>query len=506
MPTVTRKQFLAAGAAAAATPFARSARGQAGAPSGNRPKNVLFLMTDQHKPDCLAVEGDRVVRTPNLDGLAGTALRFSSAYCTNPVCAPSRASFMTGLYTHNNQTWNNGTVWPYRHKTMAHAFTGAGYMSALIGKMHFVDGQTHGFDYRLDFNDWWQQLGPQTKLYAEELSRRNSGSGMPQIDDLWRDFDDPWKGVRELDDRKGAVHVGRASRIPEDHHFEDFVARESIRFLKNHGREQPFFLVSSLLKPHDPFMPGKRFAEMFRTEDMKLPATWGKADLNAIPRRVRDSIQQSAPCPELLDPAMARLHMAMYYGNLAHADDALGQVLQALRDLDLEKDTIVVYTSDHGEMLGEHGLWQKFQFYDPSCGVPLMFRVPGMTEAGARCTVPVSLVQLMPTLCELCGLTAPQKPDGESLADLLRQPGQKKETKVYAEYDLHTPNAKYMIRSGDYKYSHWMNDMPELYHLRDDPREMRNLAILPEHKSRVEDLKAQLFAWHQPEPVQRKGA
>jgi choline-sulfatase len=489
---ITRKQFLAS-SAASALPFARSAAAQSG--RATQPKNVLFLMTDQHKPDCLGVEGDRVARTPNIDSFAKTAVRFSDAYCANPVCTPSRASILTGLYTHNHRAWSNAVPWPFEHKTMAHAFSQAGYMSALIGKMHFVDAQTHGFDYRLDFNDWFQQLGPQTKLYAEELSRRNSGSGQPQIDDLWRDFDDPWIGVRELDNRTGAVHVGRASKIPEDHHFENFVARESIRFLKNHGKEQPFFLISSLLKPHDPFMPGKRFADMFRPVDMRLPDTWGKVDLNAIPKRVRNTIERDNP---LADPAVARAHIAMYYANLAHADDALGQVLQALRDLDLEKDTIVIYSSDHGEMLGEHGLWQKFQFYDPSCGVPLMFRVPGMTEAGSRCSVPVSLVQLMPTLCELCSLTPPHNPDGKSVVDLIQHPGQKEETKVYAEFDLETPNAKYMMRSGDYKYSFWVNDMPELYHMVDDPKEMRNLAILNDHKGRVEDMRAQLFDWHRP--------
>jgi choline-sulfatase len=493
---ITRKQFLASSAAATALPFTLSAAAQAR--RGTRPKNVLFLMTDQHKPDCLGVEGDRIARTPNLDGFAKTAMRFSNAYCTNPVCTPSRASILTGLHTHNHRTWHNTTPWPFEHKTMAHAFSGAGYMSALIGKMHFVDAQTHGFDYRLDFNDWWQQIGPEAKLYAEELSRANSGSGMPQIDDLWRDFGDPWKGGREPDDRKGAVHIGRASKIPEQHHFENFVARESIRFLKNHGKDQPFFLISSLLKPHDPFMPAQRFADMFQAQDMKLPETLGKVNLNTIPKRVRNAIERNAPCPELMDPANALTHLAMYYANLAHADDALGQVLRALKELDLEKDTIVIYASDHGEMLGEHGLWQKFQFYDPSCGVPLMFRVPGMTDAGGRCETPVSLVDLMPTLCELCGVTPPGKYDGASVVEMIRQPKLKKQTNVYAEFDLQTPNAKYMMRSGDYKYSFWVNDMPELYHMRDDPKEMQNLAILPEHKSRVADFHTQLLAWHRP--------
>jgi choline-sulfatase len=245
-------------------------------------------------------------------------------------------------------------------------------------------------------------------------------------------------------------------------------------------------------------MPGQRFADMFRPGDMTLPDTWGKVDLDRVPKRVRNNIERNPGCPELLDPVQARSHIAMYYANLAHADDALGQILQALRDLDLEKDTIVVYASDHGEMLGEHGLWQKFQFYDPSCGVPLMFRVPGVTEAGARCSVPVSLVQLMPTLCDICGLNPPGKVDGESMADLVRQPNLAKKTKVYAEFDLQTPAAKYMLRDGDFKYTFWVNDMPELYDMRRDPKEMRNLAILPEHKGRVEDMRSELFAWHRP--------
>ena len=489
---ITRQRFLST-AVAAGWPLL--------AQSGRKKKNVLFLMSDQHKPDCLGAEGDPVARTPHLDAFAKSAVRFRSAYCTDPVCTPSRASILTGLYSHHHRAFNNTTPWPFQHKTMAHAFSRAGYMSALIGKMHFVDAQTHGFDYRLDFNDWWQQLGPQTKLYAEELSRRNSGSGMPQSDDLWRDFGDPWTGMRELDDRQSAVHIGRVSKIPEERHFENFVARESIRFLKNHGREQPFFLISSLLKPHDPFMPAQRFADLFRPEDMKLPETFGKVALNTVPKEVRNRITN--PQSELRDPEKAKIHMAMYYANLAHADDALGQVLQALRDLDLEKDTIVIYASDHGEMLGEHGLWQKFQFYDPSCGVPLMFRVPGMAEAEARCESPVSLVDLMPTLCELCGLTPPGPVDGVSLVDLIRQPKLAKNRNVYAEFALQTPNAKYMMRSGGYKYTYRANDMPELYHLRDDPKEMRNLAIEREHQGRVADLQAQLFAWHRPEEVKR---
>jgi choline-sulfatase len=488
---LTRKQFLTLGTAPL---LSRFSFGQ----SGPRPKNVLLLMSDQHRPHALGVDGNPYARTPNLDGLARSAVRFDSVYCSNPVCVPSRASLLTGLYTHNHGALNNSIPWPFEKKTIAHHLGRAGYMTALIGKMHFVDAQTHGFDYHLDFNDWYQYLGPKTKLYADELSRANSGSGMPQIDDLWRDAGDPWKGLRTLDDREGFVHLGRASKMAEQDHFESFVARESVRFLRNHGRRQPFFLISSFLKPHDPFMPAERFAAMFKAEDMKLPESWGKVELSTVPHEIADSIGKNGPSPEVRSEAQARQRMAMYYANLAQMDDCLGKVLAALRELDLEKDTIVLYTADHGEMLGEHGLWQKFVFYEPSVGVPLIVRVPGLTPADARSKTPVSLVSVLPTVLELCGISMPSGLDGESMVRDLKEPGRTRDTTVYSEYNLGNNRAKYMIRRGDFKYCWYKSDTPELYDLRKDPQEMRNLATAAEYKAKVEEMKDQLFAWHRP--------
>ena len=495
---MTRKEFLALGAAAA-LPLRKLALAQ----RSGRPKNVLLLMSDQHKPHALGADGDPVARTPNLDALARSGTRFDGAYCSNPVCVPSRASLLTGLYTHNHGAYNNSVPWPFDKKTIAHHLGRAGYMTALIGKMHFVDPQTHGFDYRLDFNDWYQYLGPKTKLYADELSRANSGSGLPQIEALWRDFGDPWKDARSLDDRQGPVDVGRASKMAEQDQFESFVARESIRFLKNHGKRQPFFLISSFLKPHDPFMPSERFAKMFRAEEMKLPPTWDKVDLSTVPKEIAESIRNNRPTPELRDAEQAKRRIALYYANLAQMDDCAGKVLATLRELDLDKDTIVLYTTDHGEMLGEHGLWQKFVFYEASCGVPLIFRVPGVTHQNARSKTLVSQVQIMATLLELCGVTVPAGLDGESLVADLHEPGRTRDTTVYSEFNLNTPRAKYMVRRGDFKYCHYTNDTPELYNLRDDPQEMHNLASAVAHKPKVEEMRAQLFAWH---PGARTGA
>src|SRR5262249_31101818 len=154
--TMTRKQVLSTGAGFF---ISRPALPQA----ASRSRNILLPMGDQHKPAALGLYSDRIAKTPQPDDLCRSSGRFGRAYGTNPVCVPSRASLLTGLYTHHHGAYNNTTPWPFEHKTVAHHFSRAGYMTALIGKMHFVDAQTHGFDYRLDFNDRFQYLGPKTK-------------------------------------------------------------------------------------------------------------------------------------------------------------------------------------------------------------------------------------------------------------------------------------------------------------------------------------------------------
>lgn len=465
-----------------------------------RPKNVLLIMADQHKPQALGVAGDRVARTPNLDSLAESGVLFPHAYCSDPVCITSRASMLTGRSVHNLKPY---ATWPFGCKTLAHYFGQAGYVSAMIGKMHFMDAQTHGFDYLLQFNDWYQYLGPKTRLYAEETYYPDTGEGLPQIESLWRGSGDPWSGTIDRDGRQGLALVGRISALPEEDHFESFVARESIRFLEQFGKKQPFVLISSFLKPHAPFIPAERFGKMFHPQDMTLPETWGKVDLATVPKIIRERIRYNSVTPELHDPEQAKLRIAMYYACLAQTDDNVGKILRALQELGLEQDTIIIYTADHGEMLAEHGLWQKFVFYESSVGVPLIFRVPGLTSADAQCRTPVSHIQLLPTLADLCGVPGPSELDGTSLTELLRDPNRTLDTKVFAVHALESKAARYMLRHGDYKYSYYVNDMPELYDLRTDPVEMKNLALLPEHKDKVDEMKRELFAWHVPEEGQQ---
>ena len=217
----------------------RQALSLAAAPLASaRPKNVLLLMTDEHKPHALGIDGDPLARTPNLDALARTSVRFDNAYCTSPVCVPSRFSLMTGLYPHQGKVWGNLNGWPSEAKTLGDCFSAAGYATANIGKLHAVSEGKHGFHELLEMRDWLDSIGGKARIWKEEMDK--SGA----------------------DGRKGPVHVGRVSELAEEDHFESFVARESIRFLNQHRRE-PFFLVSSFIKPHDPFMPAARWAKLF---------------------------------------------------------------------------------------------------------------------------------------------------------------------------------------------------------------------------------------------------
>lgn len=497
MSSLSRRRFLshtAFATAAAVLPTGASVESPAQTKprSGDlRPANVLLIMSDQHMPAAMGAAGNTVVKTPNLDAFAKTGVMFDCVYCADPVCTPSRASLLTGLHVHHHHTPSNKTPWPFENKTLAHYLGRAGYMTALIGKMHFVDGQTHGFDVNMQFNDWYQQLGPKTRVVAEEILEPNSGSGLPQIDALWENGD-PWTGHITRDDREGYVLVGRPSELDEQDHFESYVARESIRFLKVHGKEQPFFLCSSFLKPHNPFTPAVRFANMYHSHEMKLPETWGKVDLTTQPKYVRQAIITGGAAPEVLDIGGAQKRVAAYYGCVTQMDDCTGKLLKALEELELERDTIVVYTSDHGDMLGNRGMWEKNFFYEQSVRVPLIVRVPGVTQAGARCASPISQVQMVATLLQLCGIEIPGGLDGRSFVPCLRNPSTFIPQDILAEREMFSPRAGYMLRSGDLKYCYSVHDMPELYDLKNDPEEMKNLALLPVYSGKCGEMKAKL--------------
>jgi arylsulfatase A-like enzyme len=458
-------------------------------------------MSDQHAYRALGAYGSRDVRTPALDRLARTGVRFDRAYTPSPVCVPARFALLTGRYPHTTGCVGNDTPLPLRERTVAHWLRDRGYLTAFVGKLHPVAPHTGGFDYYVDFGHYYDFLGPRVERFARAMGARNSGCGVPWIDRLHR----TGAGAAGASSPWGAPPPGRPTgdALPLEDHFDRFVAHEAIRFLHDHA-EEPFVLVVSFLAPHAPFAPPPEFAT-YRPAELSLPVT-ATARPPASPAVSPGNLDPHGGwfLPPPGDPRRdgeAREWLAAYYGNVSHLDAAAGRVLDALADLGLAEDTLVVYTSDHGELAYEHGLFGKGLFYEGSVRVPLIVRCPGVTRPGTATTDLTDLTDVLPTTLELTGLREATGLDGHSLVPTLASaggpatPGAAGRPFAFSEIGFpHRP--RYMLRSERWKYNHY-TDPPacELFDLQDDPQETRNLADDPRAAAARARLSARLLEW-----------
>lgn len=487
---LTRKRFLQMAAATPAVAAASGAAKAAGAPGSKT--NVLIIMTDQHRRDYMTAAGNPIVPTPNIDRIAARGVRFTNAMCQYPVCAASRMSMLSGLYAHSTGTINNTDLLPWTTPTMAHHFGTQGYHTGLIGKMHFNDAHTHGFHYHLGFNDWFMYLGPKMQHYADEIANHpigpkffdtvnDDGSGLPELAGVWGK-QSPWVGH--------VNRMGLASTLEPEDQFDAFVGRESSRFLERAGKE-PFLLIASFLRPHPPLHPPLPWADQYPVEKMDLPPV---GDVLQYPQRVRRQIDTF----QKLGPERLRQHRAGYLGNLAYVDMCVGELYQSLERLDLLKNTVVIYTSDHGEMDGDHGLYQKFCLFDPSVGVPLIVSQPGTLPEGKVNHAPVELSGMWPTLADLTGAPAPKHIETRSFANLVRNPDAAGPEAAFSEYNLRAATDCYMVRTRRYKYIYNHGDIPELYDLESDPGEKVNRGGDVGLSKVRNELHDRLIAWYDP--------
>jgi choline-sulfatase len=483
---LSRKQFLQTAAVAPSL----IPKAMQGAATAGRP-NVLVIMTDQHRREYMTAAGSALVPTPNIDRIAARGVRFTNAVCPYPVCAASRASLLSGLYPHTHGVINNTDLLDWRTRTVAHHFSDAGYHTGLIGKMHFNDGHTHGFQYFLGFNDWFMYLGPKVQAYADEIANHpigpkffetvnDDGSGLPELPGVWGGKL-PWAG-----------HVNRmgfASGIAPEDQFDAFVARESVRFLERYGKGEPFFLVTSFLKPHPPLHPPRPWDERYPVDKVVLPPV---GDVEQYPK----SVQQRIAGFQRLGDERLRAHRAGYLGNLAYVDTCVGEVYRSLERLGLLENTIVVYTADHGEMDGDHGLYQKFCLFDPSVGVPLIVSYPGKLPEGKISHELVEYLGIYPTVAELSDTSGPRGIDAASFAELVRRPDGKGPEAVFSEFNLKARTDCYMVRTKRYKYIYNRGDRAELYDLEADPRENVNREADTSLARVRGELHDRLMAWH----------
>ncbi len=425
-------------------------------PASDRP-NILLFMVDQLTAHVLGPYGGTVCRTPVIDRLAARGTVFDQASCSYPLCSPSRASMMTGRLPSRIGAWDNGSELPAGVPTVAHYLRRQGYYTCLSGKMHFVGpDQHHGFEERLT-----------TEIYPADFS----WTPAPEVRDAADRFG---AGVSSVETILESGPMARTMQIDYDEDVTHHAVREIYHRARSDDR-RPFFLTVSLTQPHDPFVTTPPWWDLYDGISIDPPRV-PPISLDARdPHSRMLHAHYGQDRTEIDTEATLRARRA-YYGMTSHIDAMLGQVLDALEASGLAEDTIVVFTSDHGEMLGERGMWFKKTLFEPALSVPLILAGPGIPRG--RVETPVSLMDLLPTLADLAGTTLVTPHDGQSLCPLMA--GSTAHGPVLAEHlDGGTDAPRVMLRDGSLKLVLSAAYPPMLHDLAADPLELTDLAADP---------------------------
>lgn len=467
---VSRRDALRAlGGAVAGIPFLGRLRAQ-DAPAN---PNVLFIMTDDQRQDAMSAYGNTILKTPNMDRIAAEGIRFTEAFVTNSLCAPSRVSYLTGLYSHAHGVVTNGDGPQFYNgpgirkdqRTFVELLREAGYHTGLVGKWH-LKSEPRGFDEWVIFP--WQGEYRDPELIAEGTHLRARG------------------------------------------HADDVVGDQALEFLKHRPQNQPFCLLFQFKSPHRTWLPAERHAHAFDDIEIPLPPTL-EEKLEGKPEAVRAAEMALADMPDYRElvpanlPAAERrrrnyeLMVKNYYRVLLSVDENVGRVLDFLDANGLTRNTIVVYTSDNGFFLGEHGLYDKRLMYEPSIRVPMAIRHPATIAAGQVDKEHMLLnVDIAPTLLQLAGVPVPQGLHGRSATPLLRGadvPWRDAFLYEYFEYPAgHCVRKNRGVRTKRWKLIHFFEQPQEweLYDLESDPLERTNLANDRRHAATLASLKIRM--------------
>jgi len=418
--------------------------------------------------------GNRVINTPILDDLSRQAVTFENAYCQNPLCVPSRASLITGRYSRNIGIYENQQILEPNCVTFPRVLSASGYRTCLIGKSHFNGEQYHGYQAR-----------PYGDLYGQAHQpdpRRTPESGAAGLG--------------------GLIKNAGPSGIPLPLTQTEICVAESAKWLQTHvdlHPDQPFCLSVHFDKPHFPVRPPVEYFAKYDGRINPPDVLEGYYD-RAVPfvRRAMDRFASE-------DQDCAR-YLAAYYGCVEWVDNAIGRLLQVLDYLELSENTVVVYASDHGDLCGDKGAWNKTLFFDSSAKVPLLIRYPGNFSAGLRVANPVGLIDLFPTFCDLAQISVSEECDGQSLMPLLTQTGMFDREEIYSESAfLGSPlDAGCMIRKGEWKYCYYRDGYEELYNLTEDPGEWNNLASHEAHRTIQDEFREKVITFWRPEEYEER--
>ncbi|MFX0545598.1 choline-sulfatase [Roseovarius sp. S1116L3] len=422
--------------------------------------NILIFMVDQLNGTFFPDGPAEWLHAPNLKRLAARSTRFANAYTASPLCAPGRASFMSGLLPSRSRVYDNAAEFAADIPTYAHHLRRAGYQTCLSGKMHFVGpDQMHGFEDRLT-----------TDIYPADFG--------------WTpDYRKPGERIEWWYHNMGSVTGAGVAEISNQMEYDDEVAYEATRKVYDYARGKdlrPWCLTVSFTHPHDPYVARKKYWDLYEDCDHLLPEVGAMGYENHDPHSQRIFDANDWRSYDITEDHIRRARRA-YFANISYLDDKIGEVMEALDGTRQTEDTIILFVSDHGDMLGERGLWFKMSFFEGSSRVPMMIAAPGM-EAG-RIDTPVSNIDVCPTLCDLVGVSMDEVAPwvaGQSLVPLGQ--GRTREAPVAMEYAAEASYAPLVsLRQGKWKFNRCRLDPDQLFDLEADPHELNDLAADPAH-------------------------
>ncbi len=424
----------------------------------SRAPNILILMVDQLNGTLFPDGPADWLHAPNLKRLAARSVRFANSYTASPLCAPGRASFMAGQLPSRTRVYDNAAEFASDIPTYAHHLRRAGYQTCLSGKMHFVGpDQLHGFEERLT-----------TDIYPADFG--------------WTpDYRKPGQRIDWWYHNMGSVTGAGVAEITNQMEYDDEVAHHAVAKVYDLSRgldDRPWCLTVSFTHPHDPYVARRKYWDLYEDCAHLLPEVGDLGYDNQDPhsRRIFDANDWRSF--NITEEHVVRARRG-YFANISYIDDKIGEILAAMEAT--RQEAVVVFLSDHGDMLGERGLWFKMNFFEGSARVPLMIAAPGL--APARIEAPVSTMDVLPTLAHLAGMSMAEVApwtDGESLLPLAT--GTAREAPVAMEYAAEASEAPLVcLREGRWKYTACALDPEQLFDLRGDPQELTNLAGDPAH-------------------------
>jgi arylsulfatase A-like enzyme len=476
-------------------------------------KNLLFLFTDQQRHDTIAAGGNETIKVPNLNRLAGESVVFTQAYVAQPVCTPSRGTIMTGLYPHNHGALGNNIALRKETPTIAEMLGGGGstestnYRTGYVGKWHLGDEiyAQHGFTEWVSIDD----------NYHEHVSEGNDPNAHCDYYHYLRQngFEPNAK------DKDGYDYFSRnyCTRLPEEFSKTAYVADRARDFIQKH-KDEPFVLYVNFFEPHSPYHSA--FDDMYDPHEVVLPPCFDKLPSPDAPLKAQLNRRYYHEIKGMDNEAVWRQQIAWYWGMISLVDKHVGRILETLRENGLEDDTVIVFTSDHGDMMGDFHMLTKGMMFQSAVRVPLMIKVPGLPQQPREIVEPVSLVDLTPTLLDILGSEVPGKVDGKSLYPAMKGEASLEHNDVYIEWNAKGGEDNQSMFN-EYRKGEWRERLEhvlqadirtivtpdgwklclstcgehELYHLAEDPCETTNLYFQAGHENKVAELTGKITDW-----------